>query len=537
MVGAIVASLISLTSHVGSKTPVWVPRTGSTPKLVRILDARKITNFQECCLLASAEGLYNSEPNNNTKAYILWSDAETNLINWTIEHGYVMRGSAIASAQSLIEMTGTKSAIVWNEEPFHLGDIASTVAGCERALLVGNPELLSEYHLKTKLDLRNRFTSNMEAYQWLFRNYSSKINRLAVSITVPYQTASHNPYQLRDYFVANKIFDFWISGSKESQMAGADSKGEMALLSNILTAKFKPNLMCLGYPWSGDGYGPGEYDGVTFLSQAAKWLVATDNFTNLSFWTCFKPSDKKLPISAAAPACSSNQKYGSLVMSDGDNADTFQQFFPEYWKKLGASPPVGWTMSPTLFQLAPPIYDYNVSLIPAGSTVGSGVSGIGYMSMEEWGKSYGTQRDDVISGFLDQTSSACNQVGEKWLWIMRYGDPNGWETKDYATKVMGIRSVMGGYSKVTDDPSLAVERIGNVEVFNCLLDGGNLAQVEQSLSHWLAQPNAPQFYNIFMLNWNFPPDDIKSLAAFAESHGVKLVTPEQLGELANETIR
>lgn len=458
-------------------------------------------------------------------------------LEWAIRHDNIKLAGQIPTVQKLLELTKTRDATVWNEKPFELGDIASTVAGCTRTLLVGSQKLLDQYHLVPRIDLRSKFQTNVQAYQWLIHKYGTDLNQKAVSMTVPYQTATHNPYNLRDVIVADKIFTFWTAGSKETALPGANPAQEKNYLANVLVKRFPANIMCLGYPWSGDGFGPGEWDGITFLSNAAKWLVATDNFDNLSFWTCFPPSHQKLPQSPPAPKYVSSQKYGAIVMSDGDNACTFQQFFPDYWNHFHDDASIGWTMAPCLADLAPPIYDYCATHIPKGSTVGTGVSGIGYMSLQEWGKDFGSKRNQVIDQYLTETKIACSNVGEKWLWIMRYGQPGGWELKDYSEKVPNISAIMGGYGKVSSDPKDAVEIVGHTAIFNCLLNGGSVQELEKDLTQLINGPDAPQFYNIFTMNWGFGPKQLQQVIQFSRSHGIELVTPEQLAKLAIEAHR
>ncbi|MFX8782076.1 hypothetical protein ABTM76_19315, partial [Acinetobacter baumannii] len=92
------------------------------------------------------------------------------------------------------------------------------------------------------------------------------------------QTATHNPANLRDYLVASRALTYWISGEKEKAKPGADTAAERTALEPLL--KGREMTATLGYPWSGEGFGPGEWDGVTWISEHGQFLVPTDNFNN-----------------------------------------------------------------------------------------------------------------------------------------------------------------------------------------------------------------------------------------------------------------
>lgn len=494
---------------------------------------RNTTDYGYRCLAASIQGLVNSSPGSKTKVYLEWSDQDVLWLPWLKKQGYIQSYRSLASFSDLLKLSPTRRAVVTDGKPYQIADIASTVAGCEDELLAVDPSLVAKYGLKVGIDLRGKFETNAEAYRWVLKRYRSRMSDKAVSITVPDVTPSHNPANLRDYLIANRIFTFWITGQKEKNLPGANEAAERAVIGQALMS-FPPSIACFGYPWSGDGYGPGEGGGVTFLSQHAKWLVATDTFDNLSFWSTFPPSRKKHP---EAPKVSWQNGMGhaaTIVMSDGDNVCTFQGFFPAMWAnmaKKGITVPVAWTMGSTLPQLAPPMYDYAVSHMPTGGSFGTGVSGIGYMSMEDWGTAYGTKRQQTIDDFLAQTSEACRAAGQKWLWIMRYGGPSGWEIRDYASKVSGISAILGGYGRSVDDPAQSMQKLGAVTVFHDFFGSSDVAGVEKEITARLANGTLPKRFQIFLMNWGVDAVKLGELKTFCAEHGIQLVTPEQLAHL------
>ncbi len=522
----ILAALVGTWAH--AKT---YPTEGAAPKRLVVLDMRGETDFETRCLAASAQGLVNSADRTGTKVYLIWETADANWAQWLVRTKRVQSAKPLGSLQELIRLTGTKRAVCFDAKPFHLCDIATVAAGCERMLLVGDEPLLARFGLTAAIDLRNKFSSNAQAYRWVWDRYHSRIKRNIASITVPFHSPTHNPANTRDYLVANRVFTFWISGDKEKQMKGANRADEERAVGDILKS-MTPDTPVLGYPWSGDGYGPGEWDGVTYLSQHARYLIPTDTYSNLSVWTCFPPSQRKLPAPKPPVRDDGHSTYASFVMSDGDNLCTFQSFFPDYWARLAdRSFPVGWTMGPTLRELAPPLYDYALDAIPAGHSVGSGVSGVGYVAMEEYGKAYGAARLKHVRAFMAATGRACQSVGERWLWIMRYGGYRSPWLAEYA-KIPGIHAAIGGYGRAVPRLDQTFERIGALSVVHSYFDCSNSVEFGKRLKEFLATPGRPRFFSVFILNWNYSPDQLAAAAAELREQGVTIVRPEDLAAMA-----
>ena len=54
---------------------------------------------------------------------------------------------------------------------------------------------------------------------------------------------------------------------------------ETGLVEQIMS-EMAPNVAVLGFPYAGEGVGPGEVNGVTLASKYAKPLVCTDSLAN-----------------------------------------------------------------------------------------------------------------------------------------------------------------------------------------------------------------------------------------------------------------
>ncbi len=504
------------------------PVAGGTPRNLIVLDVRMEKRYSELCLAASIQGNFNADRRNGgQKIYLIGDDADATWLTWLEDKKYIEGARLVQSVDDLLKKYGGGQAVISDREPPHLGDIAATVAGCEKLLLAVDEQTVARHHLSVTIDLRHRWKTNIEAYKWLLDRYRSQISRKATSFTVPFQTKTHTPWHLRDYQIANRLFTYWISGTEDGKFKGADAKEEAKYIESVLARQFPSNIPTMGYPWSGDEIGIGEWGGVTTLSRAGKYLIPTDNFANLSVWTSFPPSARRLRPSPALKKVVPSRHYAALVMSDGDNLCTWRNFFPEFWIQADAiGAPVGWTMGPTLGQLAPPIYDWVCDHQPPGSSIGSGVSGIGYVAMEEYGKAV-SDPEKTREEFIIQTDQICEKTNENWLWIMRYGGPGSAGTARYNRLTPHIETIMGGYGAATHDLS----RPKDGKIFHMFLDGNNAPEMEASLATALKNPAMPRCFGVFLMNWGYRPADVARLVKFGRGQGIEWVTPEQLSKI------
>lgn len=513
--------------------PLLVAIAPATLSKVWVLDAREIKSYQERLLIASAQGLFNRR-GLNEGVYVISDGYDEDWLK-ELRARKIRIAGRLASTRELLDKVGVKSAVVFGDAPSHSGDLATMVAACEDSLLVADPALIATYDLNIKKDLRKQFTTNVEGYRWVLANYGAQLDPKAVSFTVPFVTPTHRPYELRDFHISRKMFTFWISGSDEKNLPGADRPAEESYIREVLTTKFDPNIPVYGYPWSGDTFGPGEWDGITILSESSKFLVPTDNFTNLSLWNRFPPSTKRFPTTKPSMKAKPGARYAAFVMSDGDNACTFRNFFFDYWRSGKVDRvPMGWTMAPTLRELAPPIYDWYVDHLPKGHSVGSGVSGIGYCSLENYGKGSGRFGEAAYRDFLRMTDESLQRNGFEWSWIMRYGRFGGKYIKDFLTGVPTAKAVMGGYGNVARNAGEAIEPMNGRVAFHNWVDIGNPKEAVGRLQAWMNDPNGPRFTGIFILNWNYSPDQLKEVAEAGKKLGITWVTPVELAHLAQQ---
>ncbi len=164
-------------------------------------------------------------------------------------------------------------------------NVATMLAATDR-LLITYPRVAASfaqrYNLPIVVDLRGRFNSSAEAYRWAWENLWPRLGHHALAMLHP----SVSP--LRDFLIQQKIFVWWQSGSLDGVEPGNSPMAEWPVTTRVL-AESPPHIPVLGYPWRGDGVGPGETLGVEVFSRYAKFLVPTDLAGNLSVHASTRP--------------------------------------------------------------------------------------------------------------------------------------------------------------------------------------------------------------------------------------------------------
>ena len=515
-------------------TPIFIdgereriyPPVGPKPERLLTLDIRECSP-EERVLASVAQGLINSTTDSSNKVYLIKEPLETAWSDWLLEHKRIESVENLSSLRELLELTGVERCVIADATPSHSLAIAINVAGAERLLVALSESVAEEYDLEIAIDLRGRWKTNVEAYQWVLDKYEFSQNVMAILHPKPSLSG------MFDYVIATRAFMFWVSGSLDGSEPGGDPRAEEKYFTQTLAERFPVNIPVVGYPWNGHNVGIGETGGVTLLSRAGKFLVPMDRLSNVSALTTIPSEEDAVKTSMESIPLDKSKNYATVLVTDGDNLCTFGGYFLNYWRTLGEKDfPVAWTMGPTLCEVLPPFYDRVQMERPAGDTFGTGVSGVGYVSPAEYGKSFPKYRDAVMKEFMELTARYMERTGERWLWIMRYGGPHSRELNYYAKYLTNdYDAICGGYGRETRLPDEAAEFVDGISVFNSVASSNSPDAAKRDVEEMLEKAQSPLFMHLPVMNWYFPPEKLRDFVAFLESKGVVIVTPEQLADL------
>lgn len=181
--------------------------------------------------------------------------------------------------------------------------------------------------------------------------------------------------QMRDYGIACKYLFFWPKDMNDTSVVKFRSEALSWAKNDSPVFGWVPN---------------DETIDVAISSNYSKFTLASDYCTNMSVYTCknlfgelqFKQEHKTTDVVAEQ-----GKHYVCIMMSDGDNVQTWYNSFATNTKYLGAERgdfAMGWSIQPSLTDLAPNILNYVYSRQDKNDYYVCSVSGQGYMNPQNY---------------------------------------------------------------------------------------------------------------------------------------------------------
>lgn len=513
-------------------TPLF-PRSQPPASTLEVLDLRKQGPSWQLLLL-SLQGLVNRQ---KPRIYYLLNDQDSFWLRWMRERGWVKGWKEVADPRQLLRQYREvyRGLVVTDPTRPASVNVATMIAGIDD-LLVATPSLAKELGLPVKEDLRGRWTTDAQAYQWAFDHLWPQLNHEVISCTYPQQMP------LRDYLVENRIFIFWIAGPIDGARPGANPTAEMHLMEQLL-AKMPADAPVISYPYAGQDVGVGEGPGVTLFAEFGRYLVGSTDCSNLSVHSGIRLPNfhQRHP---APPKLDPSKVYVSWIISDGDNLPVLSVFnFPVLWKSLvRGTMPIGWSISPSSWLLMPDIANYYYQTATPDDQFVGAVSGIGYTYPDSFGTRYkAPYRQEVFDRFLYQTAEGYRHMDIVDGWIM--GLTHDSLLDRYAEDIPTLQALFPDYGRRVDSYDEATYPIvRNLPVFHAVTNwNGQLSREEQidSLVEQIrafAPKRRPAFLHLFALNWF---TDLSMLPEIMKRLGddYVVVRPDALGALYREYLK
>lgn len=252
---------------------------------------------------------------------------------------------------------------------------------------------------------------------WAFENLWDKgLNHSIVTQLSPDKTAP-----LRDYAIMTKSLIFY-----------EDSVDKTDLRSKIFPS-MKGNGICLGW-------GPDEFINVSTASKYGVEIVAADWSYNLTVLSGFPLIT--IPKKASPPIVQENNvHYVTFLMSDGDNQQwnlgnnysVYKWFGHPNRDKLS----LGWTMSPSLYYLAPIVFKLYYESISSEKEENNFIvspSGNGYIFPSKYDK-------NKLDSFIDKLNKYMKCVNQKYVAVIddsSFHDVELWDKFTAKSNIDGI---------------------------------------------------------------------------------------------------
>lgn len=290
---------------------------------------------------------------------------------------------------------------------------ACSLASLNKAIVVDEAIEAKVKHngvVKVKGDCRNTDES------WAYNNLWNKgLNHSTVIQLSPGKAAP-----LRDYAIMTKSLVFY-----------EDSVDKTTLRDKIFSS-MKDNSICLGW-------GPDEFINVSTASKYGVSVVASDWSYNLTTLSSF-PLIHSIKNLSPSIQKEENVHYVTFIMSDGDNQQWYlgNNYGSPKWfgysnkDKLN----LGWSMSPSLYYLAPTVFNLYYKSISNESSNNNFIvapSGNGYMYPSKFDR-------NKLTSYVNTLDAYMQKVDEKYVSII---DDAAFENIDLWNKFTEKSSVQG----------------------------------------------------------------------------------------------
>ncbi len=369
--------------------------------------------------------------------------------------------------------------------------------------------LRARWNLPSTLDVRGRYNTPQEAYEWAYRDLWPQMPRRWVAHTAPTHMV------LRDYLVQHRIMPLWIS-------KGMSVREDDLVQRFIREAALNSPLMGC---WGGYGEQPaGRYSEPELQRLASgygKFIVVSDGCFNLSVFSGLRhlrPERKQRPI----PSLESERVYVVFHITDGDNIQWLQQNFisPQWWlDPQRGRVPISWSLNPVATELIPMFVEHVQRTATEYDEFTASTAGIGLVTPALYGAELtGVDRNRLYDAYLRVTDAAMRQTG---LDVVHLGDTSlvPWTRADFdrcARQMPVLKGILGDYGRVgtvfPDNASYTVSR--GVVVLRALGSIGPAKDDEDRARHIadsirsLTPHSRPGFMHVCLVNWYVTPSAI-----------------------------
>ncbi len=389
-----------------------IPTFAETEKTLDAIDINSFSNAEKIFITA-LQGIVNRT---KPRIFLIRSEAEEGPRTWVEEElGYELnlyrRKNWLEAVQKYLPEV--KGCVIYDSKNPESYNLALTVAGLKDALPVDDRlfDKMKENGIELEVleDIRDKFTTKTEAYQYLYDNYWKDCNhKILVNLgndTFPF---------IKDLAVAAKCAVVYFNPLIEE---------EAELLDKFLSDMKAGEGIVMGW-W------PDEHSGISAAGRKGIQVVPSDFFDNL---TVFAGMSRELEIPEVPKVEPlENKIYITIFLSDGDNLQYMQHSMYNAWQDSGrGSAPINWTVSPILYDAAPQMFNYYMKTATDNDCFSAGPSGAGYSTMENWSM-------EDLEAYTKQTERYLQQTGIRLTTIWSYVNQ---ETGDIYAK--NCRTLLG----------------------------------------------------------------------------------------------
>ncbi len=511
-------------TYLSQRDKEFVPKPKESAEDVYVADVRHLGLSEQFAFL-SLQGLVNR---GKPSLYLILNERDNFWLDWYLKRGLVKRAIRLHDPWQAFRIFQSvyKGCLIYDDQLYSGIHIAMMLSSIED-LVVVTEQTARKIGAPIREDLRGRWRTTYESYDWAVQNLLPKMDNRVVAFLYPLAP------NVWDYVVAFKVFCFWITGWADGTRPDCDPVREKLAIEKAY-AQLPVNIPTLGFSWAGEGIGMGEGPGVSLGSQFAKFMVAS-TFTNISFHSGIRVKEFPKPKPPRQLTLNRSKNYAAFVISDGDNITCWWGgFVPPGWDRPERGTlPLGWTLGPTATDFIPGIALYYLENASPLDSFLCAVSGIGYMYPDEYASRY-KNPSAVLSDFLNITRRYIQKLGLQGCWTM------GMSKRELITKYAMTLKVplFPDYSRRGDMTyDKANYLIDSIPVFHALTNWGPTEREEainyivNQVSETVKDRKPPCFVNVFIWNWGYDLGMLQEIKQRLEDKGFVFVRPDELADL------
>jgi hypothetical protein len=311
--------------------------------------------------------------------------------------------------------------------------VASVLGGLVVSPTIAETLSAMPYALPILEDLRGKFATRLEAYQWLKDTYWKDLTHQALFSVNP-SIGLH----MIDYVMAHRGYLHFLEPNDAAEKALYDS----------LLADLPVSAPVMG--WWHEPESGGELAHVRYLSEAGHPAFGFDYFANASVFSGSSRTINARPAPPKPPL--ENKIYVTLILSDGDNLQAVQHAIRKQWDDpRRGQVPVGWTLAPILADVAPNILSWYWEHATDNDNLIAGPSGFGYTYPNHW------PNDAALTVFAEHTGCYLQQAGMNVITIWDDSGERftGNVGRIYAERIPGLLGVTHHTGPVVIEDGLA----------------------------------------------------------------------------------
>lgn len=500
------------------------PKMPVPARRLYVADIRDLRPEQQL-VLATLQGIVNRV---QPRIYLTSREDDTFWLEDLKQQGHIDEAITVANPMSLVQTfrSSIKGAVVPDPKIYVSPNVAVSIAGLDD-LVVSTPELAAQLKLPIRTDLRGHFRDNAEALRFLRTDLLPRSN--------PFLSICLDPSMLGngsiDQIVAARGLAFWITGTKQASLPGANMAREIEEIKQLFAAMPLGSVV-RGFWWHGDNVGLSEAEGVSLGSRFGKITLVSDYVRNFSVLSGVPQAALRQKL-APAPRLDRSKVYIAFTMSDGDNMSVWPSYFRDYFRDpLHGTIPIGWGMTPALLDCAPSMAQWFYNRATSNDEFICDVSGVGYIYPPDWGTAL-RDRQSAFSAFYGETQRAMERMDMKTIRLMNVGTPDIPMVGSLLPRVDFLMPDYGWSGPRTYEELTYTLPTGQ-PVFRAALEGQGQGPAEKA-ARLRARAGAarPAFLNAFIWNWGSKLSDLKEMLEILGPEYVA-VTPSQLNTLYRE---